>query len=597
MMTKTNHSFFVKKYCLHCVWVAIWMCQLWVAPASASEDNPLQPIDTSSPRATLQGFIDTMNQGYTGYGMLQAYLNSSRLYLSPSEVATMNNTLRHVETGERTLDLSELPPATVRESSRRLTIQLKEILDRIGLPPIESVPDEQAMAKSEFKRWTIPGTEIRIVRIEKGPRAGEYLFGTETVNRIPDYYLKVKDLPYKPGASAGWYDFSTSKPGGVAIALYKFVPPRWVLNAAEGFRATFLDQPLWRWFGIMIVLGLGFAFILLCKYLSRRWVRRAGRWAHLLLPLSVVVVAPVAAFILAVILRVSGVVYQFMTISLWTVFYIALTWAVWVAGSAIAESVIVHERLRVSSVDSQLIRLVLRLITIVLAVAILVTGADHIGLPAYSVLAGLGVGGLAVALAAQQTLANLLGSIIIMVEKPFSIGHLIKVQNLEGVVEDIGFRSTRLRTNYDSLVTIPSSQLVGSTIDNMELRHYRQMKTFLNLSYDTPIEKIEGFVEGVRHIILSHPDTRKDNIQVVFNELGAHSLDILVNFFFKLPSRIDELNQRERILFDILRLAESMQVEFAFPTQTLHIESLPSEPRTLVDDSVELPADAGLNAS
>jgi MscS family membrane protein len=551
-------------------------CQLLACPASAGEAHPLQPIDTSSPRATLQGFLETTNEGYAASsGLLRSYLSSSRLYLLPEELASLRYAFSRLETAERTLDLSKLPTATLRESSRRLAVQLKEILDRVELPPPESIPDEQAMAKAEFKRWTLPGTEIRIARIETGPRTGEYLFTPETVDRIPEFYLKVKNLPYKPGASIDWYDFSTNSPGGVAIALHSLVPPRWVFAATAGMQATFFDQPLWRWFGIAAILAAGWAALLLCQRLSRRWAaRQRGR---LLLPLGVVLVSSAIVSLLADVLRVSGVVYHVATLSLWAVFYLALTWAVWVAGSVVAESVIAHEKLRASSIDSQLIRLALRLLTIVLAIAILVTGADRVGLPAYSVIAGLGVGGLAVALAAQQTLANLLGSIIIMIEKPFAIGHWIKVKDIEGIVEDIGFRSTRLRTFYDSMVTIPSSQMVSSTIDNMELRQFRQVKTVLGLTYDTPVETIEAFVDGVRQILQAHPATRKNNIQVVFNNFGPYSLDILMNFFLRAPDRMTELVERQKILFDILRLAEAMGVRFAFPTQTLHIESLPSE--------------------
>ena len=534
-----------------------------------------------------------MNEAYPkGLGLIQAYLASPRLYLSPEEVSTLQEYRSNLITAERSLDLSDLSPSMVRESSRRRTIQLKEIFDRIGLPPLESVPDEQAMAKEEFKRWAIPGTDIHIARIEKGPRAGEYLFSSETVAQIPEFYDKVKNLPYKPGATAGWHEFGTYNPMGVALALYEIVPPRWVVDLPLWTRASFFDQPLWRWFGIVTVLGVGLAAILLCHRLSRHWAGQAtsaSRWADLLRPISVVVVSPFVVLVLTDVLRISGIIYQVATPFLWTVFYFSLTWTVWVAGSAVAESVISYEKLRASSIDSQLIRLVLRLMTTVMATAILVAGADQVGLPAYSVLAGLGVGGLAVALAAQQTLANLLGSIIIMVEKPFAIGHWIKVKDMEGIVEDVGFRSTRIRTFYDSLVTIPSSQMVSSTVDNMELREYRQIKTLLNLTYDTPVEKIERFIGGVRHIIETHPDTRKDNIQVVFNDLGPNSLDILMNFFLKVPSRMDELMGRQAILLDILRLAEGMGVRFAFPTQTLHIESLSGELRTISDGPVGLP--------
>ena len=142
--------------------------------------------------------------------------------------------------------------------------------------------------------------------------------------------------------------------------------------------------------------------------LSRYWRSRANsseQWADLLRPLSLVIVTPIAALILGEVLRISSGVYEVFTLSLWTLFYLVLTWTVWVAGGAIATSVIAQERLLTSSIDSQLIRLVLRLITFIVAIAILVAGADRIGLPAYSVLAGLGVGGLAVALGPPKALA------------------------------------------------------------------------------------------------------------------------------------------------------------------------------------------------
>ena len=520
-----------------------------------------------------------------GIGQLQSYLASSKLYLTPEQLAIIHGSLHSQESAQRALDLSEIPPSMVHESSRRLAIQLKEVLDRIELPPIESIPDAQTMAKAEFKRWTLPNSEIRIQRVEKGPRTGEYLFTPETLNRLPEFYDKVKDLPYKPGVSAGWYDFSTYSPAGVALALHRIVPPRWLLDAPRyRKRFTFLDQPLWRWLGIVVVLGAAFGAVYWCFRIRRYWDGRAapaGKWADLLRPLSIVIVTPVVALIFAEVLRVSGIIYEWSTRSLWTVFFLSLTWLVWAAGGAIAGSLISGEKLLDSSIDSQLIRLVMRLVTVVAAIAILVAGADRIGLPAYSVLAGLGVGGLAVALAAQQTLANLLGSLIIMFEKPFAVGHYIKVEGIEGTVENVGFRSTRIRTFHNSLVTIPSSQLVNSTIDNMELREYRQVKTLLNLTYDTPIEKIEGFIEGIKQILETHPDTRKDNIQVFFYEFGPHSLDILMNFFLQVPDRAAELNERQLIFLDILCLAEKQDVRFAFPTQTLHIESLPEEMPTI----------------
>ena len=582
MIHKPYRLFFIPKSRLVATLLVLWVLQLWVVPADAGVESPLKPIDTSSPRDTLQGFLEFMNNGYAeGAAKVESYLASSRLYLSPEEVVTIKSSGLYQESAGRALDLSELPPAMADELSRQLAIQLKEVLDRIDLPPVELIPDAQAMAKSEFKRWTLPNSEIRIQRVEKGPRTGEYLFTPETLSRIPEFYAKIKDLPYKPDASEGLHDFSSYSPVGVALALYRIVPPRWLIDAPRHrVRTTFLDQPVWRWFSIVVVLGVGFVLVLLCFRLSRCWASQttaSGQWANLLRPVSLMIVTPVTALIFSLMLRVSGSVYEVFTLSLWTLFYLAFTWAVWVAGGVVAVCLSDMEKLQVGSIDSQLIRLVIRLITVIAAIAILIAGADRIGLPAYSVIAGLGVGGLAVALAAQQTLANLLGSLIIMFEKPFAIGHWIKLKDIEGTVERVGFRSTRIRTFYNSLVTIPSSQLINSTVDNMELREYRQVKTILNLTYDTPVEKIEGFTEGVKQILESHPDTRKDNIQVFFYEFGPHSLDILLNFFLQVPDREAELIKRQEILLAILRLADTKGIRFAFPTQILHIESFPEK--------------------
>ena len=221
MTTKPHRLFFIFKQQLLSTLLVLLVLQLWVMPAGAVEQNPLKPIDTSSPRATLQGFLEFMNEGYkTGVGLIQPYLDSSNLYLTPEQIASMHDTLHLQASAQRALDLSQLPPAIVHESSRRLAIQLKEVLDRIDLLPIELIPDAQMMAKTEFKRWTIPGTEIQIAEVKTGPRAGEYLFTPETLNRLPEFYAKVRNLPYKPDSSVGWYDLSTYSSIGVMMALH-----------------------------------------------------------------------------------------------------------------------------------------------------------------------------------------------------------------------------------------------------------------------------------------------------------------------------------------------------------------------------------------
>jgi MscS family membrane protein len=218
----------------------------------------------------------------------------------------------------------------------------------------------------------------------------------------------------------------------------------------------------------------------------------------------------------------------------------------------------------------------MRLVGIVIAIGLLIQGSYELGFPAYSVLAGLGVGGLAVALAARDSLANLLGSILIMFEKPFRVGHVIRVSGTEGTVEDVGFRSTRIRTPDNSLISIPNNAVVNATVENLSLRAMRRQRFFVQITYDTPREKVEQLADRIKQLIADHPLTDKTNFQVRLNNFSDSSLDILVIFHLTVTDYTSELKEREDILLHIMDIAKDLDIEFAFPTRTLHIE-LPSE--------------------
>jgi MscS family membrane protein len=227
-----------------------------------------------------------------------------------------------------------------------------------------------------------------------------------------------------------------------------------------------------------------------------------------------------------------------------------------------------------SKLDDQLVPLVRRALKIVVIVAGLLVLLQNFDVNVGSLVAGLGIGGVAVALAAKDTIANFFGSLMIFVDRPFQIGDWVKIGDAEGIVEEVGFRSTRVRTFYNSLVTVPNAHFTEAAIDNMGLREYRRYSTVLNLTYDTTPQQMEAFVEGIRAIVLANPTTRKDYYEIHFSNFGAHSLDVMVYIFFKVASWTEELEQRHNVLMEILRLASNLGVEFAFPTQTLHVQAL-----------------------
>ncbi|MDN5215404.1 mechanosensitive ion channel family protein [Fulvivirgaceae bacterium BMA12] len=230
-----------------------------------------------------------------------------------------------------------------------------------------------------------------------------------------------------------------------------------------------------------------------------------------------------------------------------------------------------------TTLDDQLVPLVRKALkTFVVVIGVFYT-LYNLNVDIIPLLTGLSIGGLAFALAAQDTIKNFFGSFMIFVDKPFQIGDWITTGEIDGSVEEVGFRSTRVRTFRNSVVYVPNGKLADSTIDNHGLRVYRRFYTKIALTYDTPPALIQIFVDGLEKIVKEHPHTRKDYYNVFLNDMAAHSLDVMFYIFFEVPTWPDELKARQEVIMSIISLADRLGVRFAFPTQTLHLETLPGQ--------------------
>jgi MscS family membrane protein len=185
-----------------------------------------------------------------------------------------------------------------------------------------------------------------------------------------------------------------------------------------------------------------------------------------------------------------------------------------------------------------------------------------------SLIAGLGIGGLAIALAAKESLENLLGSFTIFFDKPFQVGDLIKIGNTEGHIERIGFRSTRIRTLDKSFVTVPNKKLVDSELDNLTLREQRRVRFFIQLTYNTPSSSLRKLMDDIKDYVLSQPETT-DECHVHFYEFGTYSLNIRIIYFVNSNEWDIYSSVREKVNFHIMELVERNQLSFAFPTSTI----------------------------
>lgn len=199
--------------------------------------------------------------------------------------------------------------------------------------------------------------------------------------------------------------------------------------------------------------------------------------------------------------------------------------------------------------------------------------------PITSILAGLGVGGLAVALAAQETIKNFFGSLVIFADKPFEMGERVIVNGVDGIVEEVGFRSTRLRTLAGALVTYPNGELANMAIENMGKRPYIRRIFTVSITYDTPPEKVDRAVEIISDILKDHEGMNPDfPPRVYFNEFASSSLDIFVAYWYHPAVYWDYMEFSQKVNKEILRRFNEAGIDFAFPTQTVYLAGDPDRP-------------------
>ena len=225
-----------------------------------------------------------------------------------------------------------------------------------------------------------------------------------------------------------------------------------------------------------------------------------------------------------------------------------------------------------SKVDDQLIPFAIdlaKVIVIVLAFVIILGDVFEVDITA--LVAGLGIGGVAFALASKESLENLLGSFTIFFDKPFTVGDTITLGGVTGTVEKVGFRSTRIRTFDKSVVTVPNKNIISAELDNLGARPVRRVKFNIGLTYDTSVENIKNIVDDIQKLIDEHSMTNQDG-KVRFLEFGPSSLDIMVLYYVDSPDWEVLIDAKQKINFDIIDIVNKYKCEFAFPSTSVYIE-------------------------
>jgi MscS family membrane protein len=226
-----------------------------------------------------------------------------------------------------------------------------------------------------------------------------------------------------------------------------------------------------------------------------------------------------------------------------------------------------------SKLDDMLIPIIRKSLRVTIVILLMVQIAQILSdKPITSIIAGLGIGGLAIALAAQDTIKNFFGSIVLFIDKPFEMGDRIVVDGQDGPVEEVGIRSTKIRTLDGHLVTLPNGKLADMTIRNIGKRPFIRRLFSLTVTYDTPPEKIEKGIALVKEILADHEGMQADfPPRVYFNDLNSDSLNIMVIYWYHPPNYWDFMAFTEKVNLQIMRAFEAEGIEFAFPTHTTYL--------------------------
>lgn len=470
----------------------------------------------------------------------------------------------NVSLAAQTMNLGHLP----QEEKIELAKKLKRVLDSRGLLIYyESVPDNPNYVDSLSGRhqYTLFPALPNIYLVKQGD---EWLFSQTTIQTIPDLYSNTFSIV-----------------GNVVDDLPQPMHENWLGLKVWQYLAIFI------WLLIGLVLRKLFEFIF-DNYARRLVTRTQTSWDDMLIdeteaPISFLFMI---GFFWATFtnLMLSVTTNYYLSTILNVAFLASFVWLFYNLINVLTKYLEDVTAKTESKLDDQLVPLIRKALKVFIVVIGVIFILQNNGINVTSLLAGLGLGGLAIALAAKDTLANFFGSITIFTDQPFQVGDLIKTSDAEGVVEEVGFRSTRLRTLYDSDLSVPNSILANTEIDNLGRRRRRRLNTTLNLTYDTSPEQIEAFVEGIKAIIKSTEEINQTNYEVHFNGYGAHSLDILVYLFFEVKDWSSQLQLQHNFLLDVMRLAKEVGVEFAFPTQTLHVDSFyRDEPRKASEERTD----------
>jgi MscS family membrane protein len=533
------------------------LCVFTNIAGAAQALHPLAPPDTSSPRATLNTFLTEMNKA------VEAYKSGKR-----------DQAKAFLYRAVRCLNLDAEPPAIRSFLGFYTALYLKETLDRIDIPLDEDIPNSKTLETQKLTRWTIPYTEITIAAVKDGASGGRFLFSPDTVNRSEEFFAKVMNLPYKPGAKGALFEQLSTSAGPIGTKEIIDRLPLWA-------RAEVFGQAVWQWIGLILYFSVTVGAVLLTYRYTVKALGILDRRLNsslkfsvggLVLPITLMLFPePGLRFLVYCLHLRNADTYLSIAFVCLLVSYSGRIWLYVAILNRAGSIVIALGRLEPRGMHAQLIRFGFDVATVVVVVGAAINLGARLGLPTYSLVAGLGVGGLAVALAGRETLSNLIGTVAILLDHPFKLGDFIVLgEGDQGTVTEIGLRSTRIKRLDGILVSIPNANLANMKIINESAPVAEaQISVPVGAAYGSSVDEVEQALLAASarcEYVLSDP---APSVRLVSFGDSAIQFQVLV-WIIQPEFRAKATDQINRAICEEF---EIRRIEMPFPQRDVHVHT------------------------
>ncbi len=445
--------------------------------------------------------------------------------------------------------------------AQNTAIKLKQIFDGQGLfVVLESLPKDNnfrdsTTQKAFFTPFPKALPEVYLEKIDSN-----WYYSRETVALVDQLHKKV----YPLGSD-------------ILVNLFPHIG-----------QSRFLGLALWQYFGILLLLVFTyFVNALLSRlinpvigYITRRYMGEEGVksglvWKSARYLSMLIILAMLRTLVPALLLpiRIAEMTHKGLLIASTIILVLFLF--------RIIDLAMIYFRGWATSTDHKYDEQLLPIVRTTLIILVVLGGIFQIlqllNVNVTALIAGVSIGGLALALAAQDTVKNLIGSAIVFTDRPFQIGDYIEWGGQAGTVEQVGFRTTRIRTGDTSLISVPNGTIANVAVTNKGLRTYRLFNPSLGLTYDTPPALLQHFIVGLKGLAAAHPLVNEEVSYIYLNNMSASSIDVMFRVYLDVPTWAAELKTKEDLLLGILELAELQGVRFAFPSSSVYVEQFPEK--------------------